>query len=41
LDAVVVNELSNSVSIFLGNGDGTMVAPIGYGIGVRQPIAQP
>ncbi|HEV2378896.1 MAG TPA: FG-GAP-like repeat-containing protein [Terriglobia bacterium] len=28
LDAVVVNELSNSVSIFLGNGDGMVAAPI-------------
>ena len=34
LDLVVANELSNNVSILLGNGDGTFQAAVSYGAGM-------
>jgi hypothetical protein len=39
LDAITANSASDTVSIFLGNGNGTFQAPVSYAVGGQGPAA--
>jgi len=39
LDAAVANPVTNTVSVYLGNGDGTFQAPVDYATGTQPPAA--